>query len=326
MLGRQVGDQLSREPERPLFSDDVVAITRGADLFLLNLECAISDRGERWPDPRKPFFFRAPPRAIDVLRNLGVDGVTLANNHLLDYVRTALLDTIDHLDEADIAHTGAGKDTRTARAPMMLRHRDHTGATTVGVVGLTDHPADFAATTDRPGVAFADLWRGVPSWVTGTISGLGADPSIDIVVAMPHWGPNMVAAPRPHVVTAAKEFVAAGATLVAGHSAHVFHGVSGPVMFDLGDFIDDYAINEVLRNDLGLVFVVEFDGAHPMRIEAAPLELDYCRTELASGPARDWIAERFARACADFGTFVHDRGDRLVIDLGAETAAAAPPR
>ncbi|MEX1126502.1 MAG: CapA family protein, partial [Acidimicrobiia bacterium] len=71
MLGRGVADALSREPPEALFSDEVVDALRGADLFVLNLECCVSDRGERWPDPMKPFFFRAPPVAVDVLRHLG---------------------------------------------------------------------------------------------------------------------------------------------------------------------------------------------------------------------------------------------------------------
>jgi hypothetical protein len=57
---------------------------RPTDLFVLNLECCTSERGERWTDPRKPFFFRAPPEAVELLCRLGVDCVTLANNHALD--------------------------------------------------------------------------------------------------------------------------------------------------------------------------------------------------------------------------------------------------
>ena len=77
-------------------------IPRGADLFVLNLECCISERVERFPDPGKPFFFRAPPAAAGTLADLGVDCVTLANNHALDYGEQALLDTLGHLDQAGI--------------------------------------------------------------------------------------------------------------------------------------------------------------------------------------------------------------------------------
>src|SRR5919106_3724879 len=102
MLGRGVARELALRSPRSLVADEVVEVAREADLFVLNLECCISERGRRWPDPRKPFFFRAPPAAVETLVHLGVDCVTLANNHALDYGIDALLDTFDHLREAGI--------------------------------------------------------------------------------------------------------------------------------------------------------------------------------------------------------------------------------
>ncbi|HEU4943381.1 MAG TPA: CapA family protein, partial [Gaiellaceae bacterium] len=67
MLGRGVAEALASRPPEALFSPEVVAAVREADLFVLNLECCISERGTPWPDPRKPFFFRAPPEATDAL-------------------------------------------------------------------------------------------------------------------------------------------------------------------------------------------------------------------------------------------------------------------
>lgn len=316
MLGREVGRLLATAPRAPLFDDEVQAVVAEADLFVVNLECAVSDRGERWPDPGKPFFFRAPPVAAEVLRRLGVRCVTLANNHALDYGTDALLDTVRHLTDAGIASAGAGPDAAAARAPAVLRARE----LTVGVVALTDHPADYAAGPDSPGVAYADLRRGLPGWVTAAIGGLDTD----VVVASPHWGPNMVAEPVGHVRAAAAALRATGATLVAGHSAHVFHGVEDGVLYDLGDFIDDYAVHPVLRNDLGLLWLVAFEGRRPVTLEAVPLALDFCRTRLARGGEAAWVRDRFRAACVAFGTDVDERGGRLVADLGAHRPRAVP--
>nr|WP_275403956.1 CapA family protein [Pseudonocardia acidicola] len=308
MLGRTVAERIvAHTPAAALFDDDVVALTREADLFLLNLECAVSDRGRRWPDPDKSFFFRAPPAATEVLRHLGVGCVTLANNHALDYGAEALRDTFAHLEAAGIAWVGAGVDQAAARAPVVL---DRAGVR-VGILGVTDHPADFAAGPHRPGVAYADLWhRPPPRWLLDTIAGLDTE----IVVASPHWGPNMVAAPLAHVRRAAAAFRSAGATLVAGHSAHVFHGVQDGILFDLGDFIDDYAIHPQLRNDLGLLWLVTVDGHQPVRVEAVPLALDHCHTRLAEPEEAAWITRRFRTACAAFGTEVTERAGRLVVE------------
>jgi len=306
MLGRGVADRLASVPPSALFSDGVVAAAHEADLFVLNLECAISDRGQRWPDPRKPFFFRAPPVAVEALRHLGVGCVTLANNHALDFGTAALLDTCRHLADANIEWVGAGTDESAARTPVVIE----LGGLRVAVVGVTDHPSDFAASVDRPGVAHADLRRRTPDWLLDTVRHVDAD----VVVVTPHWGPNMVSEPVAHVRSAAATLLGAGATMIAGHSAHVFHGVADRVLYDLGDFIDDYARDPVLHNEFGLLWLVTFDGNVPTRVEAVPLTLEYCHTRLADRDEGAWIADRFRRACAAVGTDVAEEGGRLVVE------------
>jgi poly-gamma-glutamate capsule biosynthesis protein CapA/YwtB (metallophosphatase superfamily) len=287
----------------------VAAAAAEADLFVLNLECCISAGGERWPDPHKPFFFRAPPEAAALLAGLGVDCVSLANNHALDFGHDALLETLEHLREAGIASVGAGSSVAETRAPAVLG----AGGTRLGVVAFADHPADFAAGPDGPGIAYADLrGEGVPGWVLESVREVDAD----VTLVTPHWGPNMTSEPRPYVRKAAAALVDAGATLVAGHSAHVFQGVAGRVLYDLGDFLDDYAVDAGLRNDLGLLFLVTLDESGPHRIEAVPLKLDYCYTRLATRDEAAWIAHRFRTACAAFGSEVSDEDGRLVIHHG----------
>jgi hypothetical protein len=105
----------------------------------------------------------------------------------------------------------------------------------------------------------------------------------------------------------------AGATLIAGHSAHVPHGVGGRVLYDLGDFLDDYRVDPRLRNDLGLLFLVTLDAAGPLRLEALPLKLEFCHTRLASGEDAAWMRHRFRSACAALGTTVEEAADRLII-------------
>ena len=125
----------------------------------------------------------------------------------------------------------------------------------------------------------------------------------------------MTPEPVPHVRRAARALVEAGATLVAGHSAHVFHGIEGPVLFDLGDFLDDYAVDPELRNDLGLLFLVTIDRFGPLWAEAIPLRLEFCFTRMAQGVEAEWIGRRFREACADLGTEVIEENGRLVAGL-----------
>jgi poly-gamma-glutamate capsule biosynthesis protein CapA/YwtB (metallophosphatase superfamily) len=307
MLGRGVARALATTAPGALVAPEVSAAMGRADLVVLNLECCVSERGRRWEAPGKPFFFRAPPRAVKLLGLLGTDCVTLANNHALDYGVDALLDTLDHLAAAGIAAVGAGSDLDQARRPAMLT----AGELRVAVLGVTDHPADFAAGPGGPGVAFADLARGVPDWLPRAVREAAAQ--ADVTLVTPHWGPNMTSAPVPHVRRAAAALVEAGATLVAGHSAHVPHGVAGPVLYDLGDFLDDYRVDPRLRNDLGLLFLVTLDGRGPVRLEALPLKLEFCHTRLATGEDAAWMRRRFRSACAALGTALDPAADRLII-------------
>jgi poly-gamma-glutamate capsule biosynthesis protein CapA/YwtB (metallophosphatase superfamily) len=296
MLGRKVAERLEAVPPESLVADEVAAAAREADIFALNLECCISERGSPSSDPLKRFFFRAPPQAVGLLRRLGVDCVTLANNHALDFGEKALLDTFEHLDAAGIAWVGAGPDLERAREPVRLGD--------LALIAFTDHPDDDAAGEGRPGVALDG------PWVEETIGALDAE----IVLVTPHWGPNMAAEPVERVRRRAPTLLEAGATLVAGHSAHVFHGVEGRVLWDLGDFLDDYAIDPELRNDLGLLWLVDVDAGGPRRLEAVPLALEFCFTRLAADDEAAWIHDRFRAACAATGTEVREEGGRLVID------------
>jgi poly-gamma-glutamate capsule biosynthesis protein CapA/YwtB (metallophosphatase superfamily) len=307
MLGRGVARTLATTPPAALVAPEIVAALGQADLVVLNLECCISERGRRWEAPGKPFYFRAPPRAVELLVLLGTDCVTLANNHALDYGFDALADTLGHLAAAGIATVGAGADLEQARRPAVLA----AGGLRVAVLGATDHPADFAAGPDRSGVAFADLGRQVPGWLAGLVREASAQ--ADVTLVTPHWGPNMTAAPVRHVRRAADALADAGATLIAGHSAHVPHGVGGRVLYDLGDFLDDYRVDPRLRNDLGLLFLVTLDAAGPLRLEALPLKLEFCHTRLASGEDAAWMRHRFRSACAALGTTVEEAADRLII-------------
>jgi poly-gamma-glutamate capsule biosynthesis protein CapA/YwtB (metallophosphatase superfamily) len=294
MLGRAVARELERRRPQTLVADEIAELTRAADLCVVNLECCISERGEPVP---KVFNFRAPPKAVETLLHLGVDCVTLANNHALDFGPDCMLDTFAYLSAAGISWAGAGENVEQARAPVVVQG--------LPIVAFSDHEAGFAAGPDRPGIAHADLRRGVPDWLLERAPG---------ALVCPHWGPNMTREPLPYVRAAARALREAGAALVAGTSAHVFHGVEGNVLYDLGDFIDDYTVDPELRNDHGLLFLVDLEPDGPRRIEAVPIRLEYAYTRLARGEEAAWIARRFREACAALGTEVREEHGRLVID------------
>jgi poly-gamma-glutamate capsule biosynthesis protein CapA/YwtB (metallophosphatase superfamily) len=302
MLGRSVAEALADAPPEEVWAPELRQLARSWDGAIANLECCISTRGE--PTSRvagKPFFFRAPAAGIASLEALSVRVVGVANNHALDYETDALEDTLEQLDDAGIVATGAGRGERQARRGAVVS----VGDLRVGLAAVSDHPVEFAAGPQAPGIAYADLERGVPEWLEAELERLRRE--CDVVVAFPHWGPNMTTSPARWQRRAAEQLQAAGADLVAGHSAHVFHGVGwgerGPVLYDLGDALDDYAVDAELRNDLGVAAVWR-PGTGDAELELVGLRLDYCLTRFAAGPEAEWIAERLDAACSKLGTSV----------------------
>ncbi len=308
MLGRAVAGALGEVRPEDVWAPGVRELARECDAVIANLECCVSARGEPTERiPGKPFFFRAPPVAVESLHAIGVCAAGLANNHALDFETEALLDTLDLLDEAGIARAGAGHDAAEARRGTVIE----AGGSRIGIVAVADHPAEFAAGDREPGIAHADLARGLPDWLVAELDRLRAES--DHVIAFPHWGPNLTTEPAPWQRRAAGLLEDAGADLIAGHSAHVFHGVGwgdrGPIGFDLGDALDDYAIDAERRNDLGLMALWR-PGGEEAALEMVGLHLDFCRTQLATGDDAEWIAARLERACAALGTAVERVGEQ----------------
>jgi poly-gamma-glutamate synthesis protein (capsule biosynthesis protein) len=314
MLGRGVAQRLREDPRAPLLHPALVELAGSADLFVANLECCVSDRGAPIAEPGKPFFFRAPPIAAERLAALGVDCVTLANNHVLDFGEDALLDTLAHLDATGIATVGAGEDVDRARRP----HAFLLAGRRLRVVAAADHPSSYAARADRPGIAFADLKRETPAWLLEAARPVAGE----LVLATVHWGPNMTPAPVRHVRRAAAALAATGATLVAGHSAHVPQGVRGRVLFNLGDFLDDYATEPRLRNDLSLLWLVTLDERGPQSVEGWPVRLEFGYTRPATDAETARLARLLRPRCAATGSDFDLLGGRFVFAGGPRRSDA----
>jgi poly-gamma-glutamate capsule biosynthesis protein CapA/YwtB (metallophosphatase superfamily) len=308
MLGRGVAARLASVAPEEVWAPELIEIASSLDLLICNLECCISSRGRPTERVRgKPFFFKAPEAAVASLEAVGVDAAGLANNHALDFGAEALADTVRYLSAAGIVTAGAGPTLEVACRGVVV---DGPGFK-LGLVAVSDHPGAYAAGDDDWGIAFANLEHDAPAWLLDEVGRLRQ--TCDLVVAFPHWGPNMTERPTPGRRRVAAELLNAGAHLVAGHSAHVFHGIEqtdrGFVAYDLGDALDDYAVDPRLRNDLG-VLTVWHVGPEGESLELVGLSLDYCHTRLAEGDDADWIAKRLRDACHELGTSVARVGEQ----------------
>ena len=205
---------------------------QAADFFMTNEEFPFSTRGT--PAPDKQFTFRVHPERVKLMQEMGIDLVTLANNHALDYGRDAMLDTIDTLDHAGIRHVGAGKNLAEARKPDVVELNGRTFA----FIGATRvYPeADWAAGTDSAGMFSAyDGGAQLAEEVKA------AKQQADYVIAYVHWGIEREETPNEVQKSIAHRLVDAGADLVVGAHPHVLQGIEYyqgvPIAYSLGNFV-----------------------------------------------------------------------------------------
>lgn len=152
MLGRLVNENIPRLSHTYPWGDMLPLLT-AADLFLINQEFALTSHPARWREGAKAFYFRAGPEVVTTLTTAGVSFASLANNHIPDYEMVGLLDMVAVLDRAGIAYAGVGSNEATARAPVVI---DCMGLR-IGIVSFADHPPEWAATSDQPGLNYTPI-------------------------------------------------------------------------------------------------------------------------------------------------------------------------
>jgi poly-gamma-glutamate capsule biosynthesis protein CapA/YwtB (metallophosphatase superfamily) len=301
MLGRMVNDLLKRVPADYPWGD-TMSLFHEADWRACNLECVISDRGEPWGITPKAFHFRSDAKNIATLTSARIDAVSLANNHTLDFEYDAMFEMLRLLGTAGIQHAGAGVDLAQAAKPAISRVRD----TTIAMLALTDNQPEWEARGGHPGVFYSpiDVTDERARMVFRALGEMRAATDVEIVSA--HWGPNWGYKPLAAHVRFGHALIDAGADIVFGHSGHVFQGIEiyrrRPIIYCAGNFIDDYAVDEIERNDESFVFLLEVAGRCASRVNLYPTLISECQATMARGGRAEEIALKMARLCAEMGT------------------------
>lgn len=320
MLGRGVNEALrTMRPEQPW--SDFLSPLEQADLRIINLECALTSHRQPWAHGRKKMFhFRADPDAVKVLQAAHIDACSLANNHILDYGEQGLRDTLRILTVAGIGHAGAGINSTEAAQPTLIelpgkqpRH--------AALLAFTDNQPDFSATPDRPGTNYMET-----SSDQKTIARIKAcieqarARGAELVIFSNHWGANFVERPSPFFRSFAKKVIELGADIYYGHSAHICQGIEiylgKPILYDTGNFIDDYAVDPILRNDRSFLFKINFEGNRLRSIELLPASLSVARVSLARGREREAIFYRMDQLSMELGTVFSRYDDKLFLETG----------
>jgi poly-gamma-glutamate synthesis protein (capsule biosynthesis protein) len=321
MLGRLVNDSIKRRGHAHPWGNMTRSL-KEADLFMINLECALTAHSHPWQDGlAKPFNFRADPEVLRTLELGSVDFVSLANNHAGDFGDEGLIETLHLLDSAAIAHSGAGADQEAASTPA----RFYFHAVRVSVISFADYPKEWAAMDSSPGINYTPVsvdpadFRKVRDAIAEAKNGA------DFVIFSIHWGPNMNERPSRGFREFARAVIDAGADVFWGHSAHVVQGVEiwhgKPILYDTGDFVDDYAVDSQLRNDLGALFRMRLRDHKVESLEVVPVKIDNMQVNRATGAERTWFLRRFERLCHEMGTEVATSDEESKVLMSRERTA-----
>ncbi len=221
---RQNGIGAAADPE-------LLALLQEGDLFILNQEFPFGTTGEAMEE--KEYTFRVPPDLVSVPADLGVDLVTLANNHILDFGRGPLTETLAALDGAGIAHVGAGEDLEAAKALATFEIEGKT----LGFLGASRVIPEASWNASRYNSGVFTTYDA--SQLVEEIK--KAKESCDFVAVLVHWGIERNTLPEDYQKTLARQYIDAGADAVIGSHPHVLQGIEyyqgKPIFYSLGNFI-----------------------------------------------------------------------------------------
>ena len=299
MIGRMVNTMLTREA-REFPWGDTLPLFREADWRVCNLECCVSDGGQ--PQPGKTFCFRSDAKNIAVLKAAGINAVSLANNHALDFGPGALQDTLRILDSAGIAHAGAGSNWHKASQPIVSNAR----GLKIAFISFTDNEPEWAATDHHAGIFYVPVGESKSHEDELLELVQAAKEKNDFAIVAAHWGDNWGWTPPQEHVSLGRRLIDAGADAVIGHSPHVFRGVeiyrSRPIIYSAGNFVDDYRVDKVERNDWSFIFILETEGPRLLRLRLHPTVIYRCQAWRAPDDEAQIIAKKMLELCAALGT------------------------
>jgi poly-gamma-glutamate capsule biosynthesis protein CapA/YwtB (metallophosphatase superfamily) len=264
------GDVHFEERTRALLSSPSTAfgpvadVFKAADVAMVNLESAVTDRGT--PEP-KTYHFRAPTTAYQAIAAAGIDVVTVANNHALDYGRVGLQDTLDSAAAARMPVVGAGTDASSAYAPWITTVKGVKIAF-LGMSQIQELASTWVAKDNRAGIAMA---YNTASNARAVAAVKAARAQADVVVVYLHWGQEYEQCPTAAMKSLAGQFSEAGATMIVGTHAHVLVGDGWLgktfVSYGLSNFLWWY--NDAGSNDTG-VLRVTLSGSKIAKSEFIP--------------------------------------------------------
>jgi poly-gamma-glutamate capsule biosynthesis protein CapA/YwtB (metallophosphatase superfamily) len=311
------GQRMPRRVAPAYVWGDALAVLHAArpSARIINLETAVTTSTQCWP---KGINYRMHPDNTSCLTAAQIDCCVLANNHVLDWGHTGLIDTIATLRQAGIRSAGAGRDAKEAAAPAVMPLSGGARVLVYGFATTTSGvPRDWAAGANRLGVNL------LPDISVGTAARL-AEAALaerragDLLIASVHWGGNWGYDITQAQRAFAHALVDGGFDLLHGHSSHHAKGIEvyrqKLLLYGCGDFINDYegiSGYEDFRGDLAVMYLPRLDGSSGrlLSLEMVPMQIRHFRLNCSSSQDTKWLHQTLARESAKLDTAVDLRSD-----------------
>lgn len=227
------GGTIAKSDLAGCFDQGTLSIMQSSDVFMLNNEFPYTSRGTR---NQKKWTFRADPAKASLLREIGVDVVSLANNHTFDFGEQGLLDSLDALTAAGVPYIGAGHNIEEARQPFYYE----SSGCRIAIIAATCIERYPNAPTKGAGADSCGVFRCYdPALLYQTIA--ETKQNADIVITFVHWGTEKMTTPDANQYQLAKGMADAGADLIIGDHPHCLQTIGYvdgvPVIYSLGNFV-----------------------------------------------------------------------------------------
>lgn len=280
--------------------ESVKSIFLSSDLSLVNLECTVGTIGE---PQDKEYTYRAEPETLEGLVNAGIDGVSLGNNHSLDFGRECFVQTLDYLEEYNIKYTGGGRNIKALMEPAIWEINN----IKIGFISFSrvTPSVDWYATENRAGIA-----NGYDSNAKNMLEIVEkAKEKVDFLIVSLHWGIQLADYPREIDVNIAKKLIDSGADCIMGHHPHVLQGIefynNRPIIYSLGNFA--FATRKG-RTSQTMVFNMEINKEGILNTSIVPASIIGSRPIISEDEDREEIINLINNLSADWGTVVSEDG------------------
>ncbi len=311
MLGRGVGMRLKKAGDYGLAFRKVSDLLKQGDVTFANLESPITASTHSL-DKKRKIVLKGDPASVEALTGAGIDVVSLANNHMMDYYEKGLFDTIDILDKNDILHMGSGKNIDDARKPAIIEKN----GIKIGFLAYSDMAElvfagdpylKYSAEKDKSGV----LPRKYET-IKEDVDKLRGQ--VDILAVSLHWGVEESFTIPPEQVEFAHKLIDDGVDVILGHHPHQFQGIEmykgKPIIYSMGNFLFDQNDTENMES---FIMDIRYKGNRLESFTAIPVRiLDKSYVEIQTGAAASNILERETKLCSKLGTVPETVSDTLV--------------